>query len=94
MNLYWLVELNGEGARRALAVVGEADGRRACRALGPAGRRCGEAAGLPVDVDVVVEWARRRVGLVPVASPPLTDNLVEAVDRLALRVAAAMRGAR
>ncbi len=95
MNLYWLVELDAAGtAIRTLAVVGEDGERRCYQLLSTDPDLIGESAGsvpvMMVDVDVVVRWAGHRLGLVPVATAPLTADLDEAVADLAARVAATM----
>ena len=97
MNLYWLVELDATGtAVRTLAVVGEDGERRSYRLLSTdldavlTDDADGRTAVMLVEVDVIVPWAGRRLGLVPVATPPLTADLEEAVGDLAARVAATM----
>jgi hypothetical protein len=97
VNLYWLVELDAAGtAIRTLAVVGEDGERRSYQLLSTAPDIISESAGsapvmmVDVDVDVVVPWAGHRLALVPVATPPLTADLDEAVADLAARVAATM----
>ncbi len=99
MNLYWLVELDdSDTALRTLAVVGQDN---ECRAFRPLVDRTGVTgqdpleASLPdlavvavrVDLNAVVTWSGHRLGLLPVVAPPMTDNLEEAVDMLAARIA-------
>ncbi len=98
MKLYWLVELDpADTALRTLAVVGEDGARRSHRFLStdPAltDTTGDPTAAMGVDVDVVMSWAGHRLGLLPVASPPLTRDLDEAVTHLAARVASTMREA-
>ena len=98
MKLYWFVELDAaRTALRTLAVVGEDNGRRSYQLLADttavSDSDTADEAVVLVDVDVVVPWKGRRLGLIPVASPPLTDDLEEAVTFLAERVAATMRQA-
>ena len=98
MNLYWLVELDTAGtAIRTLAVVGEHGERRSYRLLSTdigdstlTDASDGPAPVMLVDVGVEVRWSGRRLGLVPVVSPPLTTDLDEAVADLAARVAATL----
>lgn|GEM_PF-4603391 len=98
MNLYWLVELDDDSrtALRTLAVVGEAGRRRSYRLLTvDSPHAMAEAApdaahGMLVDVDVAVPWGCHRLGLLPVAVPPLVDDLDEAIDHLVERIAATM----
>lgn len=95
MNLYWLVELDAAGtAIGTLAVVGEDGNRRSYQLLSTDSDLIGESDGsgpvMLLDVDVVVRWAGHRLGLMPVATPPLTADLDEAVADLAARVAATM----
>ena len=100
MNLYWLVELDStDTAVRTLAVVGEDGARRSYQLLStrPSAARVVEiaeaASAMAVDVDVVVSWAGHRLGLLPVASPPLSTDLDEAITHLAARVASTMKEA-
>ncbi len=100
MNLYWLVELDdSDTALRTLAVVGQDPKRRAFRPLvdrtdgadqGPLEASLSDLAAVAVrvDLDAVVTWSGHRLGLLPVLTPPITDNLEEAVDMLAARIAA------
>ena len=97
MNLYWLVELDETGtAVRTLAVVGQDGEHRSYRLLSTdldhalTNDTDGPAPVMLVDVDVVVPWAGHRLGLLPVATPPLTNDLDEALNHLAARVAATM----
>ena len=95
MNLYWLVELDETGtAVRTLAVVGQDGEHRSYRLLSTdptlTDDTDGPAPVMLVDVDVVVPWAGHRLGLLDVETPPLTDDLDEALNHLAARVAATM----
>ena len=101
MNLYWLVELDRDSrtALRTLAVVGEAGKQRSYRLLaaGESPKAVPEADPydhvMLVEVDVVVPLEGHRLGLLPVAVPPLVDDLDEAIDHLVERIAATMRQA-
>ena len=99
LKLYWLVELDdARTALRTLAVVGEDSQHRSYRLLSDdtnpdlAEDAMGDSV-LACDVDVVVVADGHRLGLVPVASPPLTDDLCEAIDLLAERISATLRQA-
>ena len=100
MNLYWLVELdsNTATALRTLAVVGEAGKQRSYRLLAADGPKTSpetdpdEERVMLVDVDVAVPFDGHRLGLLPVAVPPLVDDLDEAIDHLVERIAATMVG--
>ena len=101
MNLYWLVELDSDArtALRTLAVVGEAGKQRSYRLLAADSPKTTPEADpdddqvMPVDVDVAVPFDGHRLGLLPVAIPPLVDDLDEAIDHLVERIAATMRQA-
>ena len=101
MNLYWLVELdsNTQTALRTLAVVGEAGKQRSYRLLAADSPRTMPETDpdddhvMLVDVDVAVPFDGHRLGLLPVAIPPLVDDLDEAIDHLVERIAATMRQA-
>ena len=100
MNLYWLVELdsNTQTALRTLAVVGEAGKQRSYRLLAVDRANTMPEADLAddhvmvVDVDVAVPFDGHRLGLLPVAVPPLVEDLDEAIDHLVERIAATMVG--
>ena len=101
MNLYWLVELDSDTrtALRTLAVVGEAGKQRSYRLLAAENPKTTPETDpdddrvMPVDVDVAVPFDGHRLGLLPVAIPPLVDDLDEAIDHLVERIAATMRQA-